>query len=234
MVASLNGWDEGTKALELATSLRGTAQIILTDLEPEKRIDYTPLVSDLSARFELDDQADVYLAQIRSRTQNKSESLPELGQEMKRLARYSLPLAPAEVREWQALTHFVEALEDEFIEYAVKQDKPKTVDEAVKAAVVIEAFRLSPWRRLAKKDTIRMQRLDPPTKSSSGPSNNSPGGMKASHLTTQTHKEGHPRIPTQPIHGHSQDRIPTEFPQARAGIFIFPKGPVLVVELKAI
>ena len=90
---------------------------------------------------------------------------------MKRLARHALPLAPAEVRDWLALTHFMEALEDEFIEYAVKQSKPKTVDEAVKAAVEIKAFWLSRRRRLAKKDTIRMQRLDPPTKPSSGPSN---------------------------------------------------------------
>ena len=224
MVASLNGWDEGTKALELATSLRGTAQSILTDLEPEKRIDYTSLVSALSARFEPDDQADVYLAQIRSRTRKKSESLPELGQEMKRLARHALPLAPAEVREWLALTHFMEALEDEFIEYAVKQAKPKTVDEAVKAAVEIEAFRLSRRRRLARKDTIRMQRLDPPTMSSSDPSNNSRSKSKLHEKSKPGRHEGKssdntnsqwrgPKDPnptfTWPQPGQDTDRAPT-------------------------
>ena len=131
LAAALNGWDEETKALELATSLRGTAQSILADLYPHKRTDYQSLVSALSARFEPVHQADMYLAEIRTRTRRKSESLPELGQVMKRLARYALPSAPSSVRQWLALTQFTEALDDEFLEYAVKQAKPKTVDEAV-------------------------------------------------------------------------------------------------------
>ena len=161
MIAALNGWDEVTKALELATSLRGNAQSILTDLDPDRRSEYASLVSALSARFEPDDQADVYLAQIGTRTRKKSESLPALGQEMKRLARHALPSAPNNVREWLALTYFVESLDNEFMEYSVKQAKPKSVDEAVKAATEVVAFQLSRRRRMGKKDVIRMQRLDP-------------------------------------------------------------------------
>ena len=161
LVAALNGWDEETKALELATSLRGTAQSILADLDPDKRTDYQALVSALSARFEPEHQADMYLAEIRTRTRLKSESLPELGQVMKRLARYALPSAPSSVRQWLALTQFTEALDDEFLEYAVKQAKPKTVDEAVKVAMETEAFRLSRRRRKTHKSDIYMQHLDP-------------------------------------------------------------------------
>ena len=161
LVAALNGWDEETKALELATSLRGTAQSILADLDPDKRTDYQSLVSALSARFEPEHQADMYLAEIRTRTRLKSESLPELGQVMKRLARYALPSAPSSVRQWLALTQFTEALDDEFLEYAVKQAKPKTVDEAVKVAMETEAFRLSRRRRKTHKSDIYMQHLDP-------------------------------------------------------------------------
>ena len=159
LVAALNGWDEETKALELATSLRGTAQSILADLDPDKRTDYQSLVSALSARFEPEHQADMYLAEIRTRTRLKSESLPELGQVMKRLARYALPSAPSSVRQWLALTQFTEALDDEFLEYAVKQAKPKTVDEAVKVAMETEAFRLS--RRRGKTHKSDIQHLDP-------------------------------------------------------------------------
>ena len=156
LVAALNDWDEETKALELATSLRGTAQSILAD----KRTDYQSLVSALSARFEPEHQADIYLAEIRTRTRLKSESLPELGQVMKRLARYALPSVPSSVRQWLALTQFTEALDDEFLEYAVKQAKPKTVDEAVKVAMETEAFRLSRQRRKTHKSDIYMQHLD--------------------------------------------------------------------------
>ena len=161
MVASLNGWDEDTKALELATSLRESAQGILTDLEPEKRFDYHSLVSALSARFESDNQADVYLAHLRTRVRAKSESLPELGQEIKKLARHALPSAPSEVREWLALTHFVDALDNEFMEYSVKQAKPRTVDDAVKAAVEIESFQLSRRARKASQGNIHIQCVEP-------------------------------------------------------------------------
>ena len=161
MVASLNGRDEDTKALELATSLRESAQGILTDLEPEKRFDYHSLVSALSARFEPDNQAGVYLAHLRTRVRAKSESIPELGQEIKKLARHALPSAPSEVREWLALTYFVEALDNEFMEYSVKQAKPRTVDDAVKAAVEIESFQLSRRTRKASQGNIHIQCVEP-------------------------------------------------------------------------
>ena len=83
LMFNLNGWNEETKALELATNLRGSARSISAELD--KRYDYESLVSALSTTFEPDYRADVYLAQIRNRTRQKSESLPELGQAIKRL-----------------------------------------------------------------------------------------------------------------------------------------------------
>ena len=67
LVAALNSWDEETKAFELATSLRGAAQSIFADLDPDKRTDYQSLVSALSARFEPEHQADMFLAEIHTR-----------------------------------------------------------------------------------------------------------------------------------------------------------------------
>ena len=162
LVAILNGWNEETKALELATNLRGSARSILADLDPDQRYHYESLVSALSARFEPDYQADMYLAQIRSRTRQQSESLPELGQAIKRLARYALPSAPSSVRQWLALTQFTEALNNESLEYAVKQARPKTVDEAVKVAMETEAFWLSRQRRRTHDPgNTHLQPLDP-------------------------------------------------------------------------
>ena len=162
LVAILNGWNEETKALELATNLRGSARSILADLDPDKRYHYESLVSALSARFEPDYQTDMYLAQIRNRTRQKSESLPELGHAIKRLARYALPSAPSSVRQWLALTQFTEALNNESLEYAVKQARPKTVDEAVKVAMETEAFWLSRQRRRTHDPgNTHLQPLDP-------------------------------------------------------------------------
>ena len=40
MVAQMNGWDERVRNFELATSLKGVAQGVVTDLEPDKRLNY--------------------------------------------------------------------------------------------------------------------------------------------------------------------------------------------------
>ena len=190
MVASLNGWDEETKALELATSLRENAQSVLTDLDADRRTDYQALVTALTARFEPDDQADVYLAQIRTCSRKKSESLPELGQEMKRLARLALPTATTSIREWLAMTYFIEALDNELMEYSVKQAKPRTVDEAVKAAVEMEAFQWSRKRRtnVSGRDALRMQQVDlaPRDKTKKSNGNNSHVNRTKTNPNTKT------------------------------------------------
>ena len=37
-IHSLNGWNDETKALELATNLKGSARSILADLDPDKSL----------------------------------------------------------------------------------------------------------------------------------------------------------------------------------------------------
>ncbi|CAG2199375.1 unnamed protein product [Mytilus edulis] len=44
MVAAVNKWDDNAKAFELATSLRGVAQGVVTEIEPLRRFDYNYLV----------------------------------------------------------------------------------------------------------------------------------------------------------------------------------------------
>jgi hypothetical protein len=51
MISSVNIWDNDMKAYELATSLRGIAQGIVTDIELVKRLDYDYIVNSL--RFTL-------------------------------------------------------------------------------------------------------------------------------------------------------------------------------------
>ena len=117
MIAALNNWSERTKALELATSLRKTALGVLTDLNDDTRYDFQALVSALSTRFEPEDQAEVFKAQLRNRRRKKTESIPELGQDMKRLARLAYPGVMMEMKSWLALKCFVDALDNEFMEF---------------------------------------------------------------------------------------------------------------------
>ncbi len=140
MVADLNQWNIIHGAMELAVSLRGTAQGVLSDLRPEERKDYRSLVLALSSRFEPDNQAELHRAQLKNRVRNRGEALTELAQDIKRLTRMSYPQANAEIREQLAKEGFLDALCDPDLEWAVHQGKPNTVDEAVRLALEFEAF----------------------------------------------------------------------------------------------
>ena len=96
MTSELNRWDDTVKAMELATSLRGAAQSILSDLRPEQRRSYDHLVSVLTARFEPINQTELYRAQIKGRLRKKSENVQELAQDIKRLVRRAYPQASSD------------------------------------------------------------------------------------------------------------------------------------------
>ena len=91
MTGELNHWDERTKAMELATSLRGAAQTVLSNLRPEQRTDFDQLISALTARFEATKQTELYRAQIKGRPRKKSESIQELVTGIKQLVRRAYP-----------------------------------------------------------------------------------------------------------------------------------------------
>jgi hypothetical protein len=156
MVAEINGWDEQTMALELATSLRAAAQGVLGDLRPDHRRSWTHLVSALTDRFEPDNQSELYRAQIKNRLRRRGEPLSELAQEIKRLIRKAYPSAPPELREQLGRDCFADSLNDAEMEWTVFSGKPNTVDDALRTALEYEAFQKG--RRTGGRQGIRMQR----------------------------------------------------------------------------
>ena len=147
MIAALNGWDDHTKALELATSLTGDALAILTDLEPWQRRHYPELVKALVARFEPDNQSEVYRAQLKVKTREGTETLTELAQDIKKLVRKAYPNASLDMREIMAKDSFVDALNNADMEWSVFHGKPQTLCEAVTLALEYEAFHKGRLRR---------------------------------------------------------------------------------------
>ena len=140
MTSELNRWDDNVKAMELATSLRGAAQSILSDLRPEQRRSYDSLVDALTARFEPNNQTELYRAQIKGRLRKKSESVQELAQDIKRLVRRAYPQASSDLRDQIARDCFIDALNEHELEFFVYQGKPRSVDEATQLALEFEAF----------------------------------------------------------------------------------------------
>ena len=67
MVSKLNGWDELTKAMELATSLKGPALAVMVDLDPSLGNGYRELVSALDNRFESTTSTELFRVQMKTR-----------------------------------------------------------------------------------------------------------------------------------------------------------------------
>ncbi|CAG2195694.1 unnamed protein product [Mytilus edulis] len=110
LIAAINKWSDLEKALELATSLRGTAQSILTNLKPEMRTNFVQLTAALASRFQPENQAEMYRSQMKSKIRGRTEQIPVLGQDIKRLVRLAYPSAPMEVRDYLARDCFIDSL----------------------------------------------------------------------------------------------------------------------------
>ena len=140
LVAELNSWDCRTKAIYLAASLQGPARATLGDLDPTKRSDFSALMEALEARFGSKHQTEIYRAQLRSRTKKREETLPELAQAIQRLTRQAYPNAPSTLRDTLSRDHFIDALPESEVRWRIHQGRPKSLREALTAAVEIEAF----------------------------------------------------------------------------------------------
>ncbi|VDI40568.1 Hypothetical predicted protein [Mytilus galloprovincialis] len=145
------------KALELATCLRGSAQAILSDLRPDLRRSYAHLVAALTSRFQPSNQAELYRAQMKGKSRNKDQSLPELAQDIKRVTRLAYPTAPIEVREQLARDCFIDSLNDADLEWAIFQGKPNSIDDSVRMGLEFEAFNSGHRRKFNSRAALRMQ-----------------------------------------------------------------------------
>ena len=157
IVCRLNNWSSEIKALQLAACLRGSARSVLTDLRPHQLDDYYELKFVLQTRFEPKNQTEMYRAELNSRYRKRDESLPELAQDIKRLARLAYPTAPCEVRDTLAYKCFRDALHDQDMEWAICQSASENIDEALNLALKFEAFKMSRNRKYTNTPHLRHQ-----------------------------------------------------------------------------
>ena len=158
LVSDINQWNKDVMALELATSLRGQAQGVLSDLSPSQRRDYEVLTKALEERFEPVNQAELYRAQLKSRIRKSREALPEFAQDIKKLVRKAYPKATSDLRNKLTCDAFVDLLNDSELEWAIYQSKPSSVEDAVRAGLECEAFRVGRQRRTGQRVAVRMQK----------------------------------------------------------------------------
>lgn len=145
--ASINQWTMEQKGLFLAVSLRGQAQGVLGNLPDDRQQHYSVLIKSLEDRFAPPHQTELYRAQLRSKRQKAGETLPELGQTIRRLTTLAYSTAPADVLETLAKEQFIDALSDGDSRIRIKQCRPKTLNEAVQLAVELETFKRAEKRK---------------------------------------------------------------------------------------
>ncbi|KAK6171895.1 hypothetical protein SNE40_018318 [Patella caerulea] len=95
--AHLNNWTSDEMALHLAGSLKGRAQKVLSSMKVEDRKVYSKLISALEDRFLPPNQSQLYRAQLKARKRQSNESLPELGEAVKRLVAMAYPSADCDL-----------------------------------------------------------------------------------------------------------------------------------------
>jgi hypothetical protein len=121
-------------------SLRGNALGVLGNLPEGKKLEYGELVKVLEERFAPPSQTELYRVQMKERRQKTGETLPELGQAIRRLANLAYPTASSDIRESLSKDQFVDALVDSEMRFRITQSRPGNLNEAIKLAVELEAY----------------------------------------------------------------------------------------------
>ena len=165
MISEYNQWSMHARASELAMCLKDQAVAVLADLAPSQRRHYDSLVAALMERFEPDNQSQLHRAQLKSRIRRDNEPLPQLAHDIRRLVRDSNPGVPMDIRESMAKDSFLDALNDKELELAIFQSRPKTLQDALRTAIEIEAFHRSRDRRLPLR-TLKESKCTNDTKTS--------------------------------------------------------------------
>ena len=139
-VAQWNGWSDNEKAAQLAMSLRGVAQRVLSELSPQDLCNYDSLKNVLRQRFCPPEYETAYRCEFRNRRRNRDESAADYGYALKRLGNRAFPSIPLPLRESLIVEQYVSGLLNPELKRHVQFAHPKTLDRAISLAVEFEAF----------------------------------------------------------------------------------------------
>ena len=143
LVSELNGWDYNMKSLFLASSMVGETRAILCELEPEKRKDYLAIVSALQTRYGSVNRAEIFRSKLQGKVLGKNETIPELAQTIRKLTRQAYPSAASEVLDLLAMDYFIDAIPDSDIRLRLREVGPKSISEAERIAVRLDAHKVA-------------------------------------------------------------------------------------------
>lgn len=139
-VATVNGWDAESKLNWLKVCLTGRAQKAFQSLPEASRADYAGAKEALTERFEPASKRELYNAELQVRTKRKNEGWADFAEELRCLTEKAFPEMDAKSVEQMALTHYLSRLTNPQVAFAVKQQRPKKLEEAVRATLEVESY----------------------------------------------------------------------------------------------
>ena len=158
-VADLNEWDSDRKRKVLFTVLRGQAETYAYGLSDSERNDWESLITALDARFGHKAMKESYVAEAKLRRKKGTESFRDFGQAIEDLYRRAYPDNREHVQESSMKTFMDNCSDTEDFRLAVKRTRPKTLQDAVTAAMQEECIRMTEDQSYAEKRTYRVNRL---------------------------------------------------------------------------
>ena len=158
-IAELNEWESDRKRKVLFTMLRGQAETYDYGLSDSERNDWESLITALDARFGHKAMKESYVAEAKLRRKKGTESFRDFGQAIEDLYRRAYPDNREHVQESSMKTFMDNCSDTEDFRLAVKRTRPKTLQDAVTAAMQEECIRITEDQNYAEKRTYRVYRL---------------------------------------------------------------------------
>ena len=158
-VAELNEWESDRKRKVLFTVLRGQAETYAYGLLDSERNDWESLITALDARFGHKAMRESHVAEAKLRRKKGTESFRDFGQAIEDLYRRAYPDNREHVQESSMKTFMDNCSDTEDFRLAVKRTRPKTLQDAVTAAMQEECIRMTEDQSYAEKRTYRVNRL---------------------------------------------------------------------------
>ena len=160
ILAELNGWNYNTRSLYLASSLKGDARSMLSELSPKERRDFDTLVGILKLRFGSVNRSEIFKANLQTRTKQKDESISELAQSIKKLTRQAYPDAPHSLVSTLARDHFIDALPESDMRLRLREAQAQNIEQAEILALRLEAYRVADRQKSSRTRSHYVHQVD--------------------------------------------------------------------------
>jgi len=136
LIARANNWDESTKMIALAASLRGKARTVLENFENFDNLDFLELKSKLELLFGEENLIQNYYSLFTNHKQKFGEDLASFGAELERLLRLAYLECSYSVRD--KITQFILALYDGFLRRTLQLEGITSLNLAVERAKTVK------------------------------------------------------------------------------------------------